>query len=132
VNVAIAGLIVCLAAAASAQDAVGTRIAQSASAAEGLQGGLDGAWALLDARGRTLFIFQIGDPPTTAGPLTCAWRAPDGALGVAACHRRGRSLTIAFEAAGRRRFVLHPSRGGVWQGEFIGHGAGQPVTLRRG
>jgi hypothetical protein len=131
VNFAIAGLIVCLAAAASAQDAVGTRIAQSASAAEGLQGDLDGAWALLDARGRNLFILQIGDPPT-AGPLTCAWRAPGGALGVAVCHRRGRNLTIAFEAAGKRGVVLHPSRGGVWRGEFIGQGVGQPVTLRRG
>lgn len=126
----IAALIVGLAPAAAAQDAVGTRIDQSAAAAERLQGPLDGTWTLQDEQDRTLFVFQIGDPPT-GGPLSCASRTADGAPRVVICRRNRGMLTIAFDASGKRRVVLHPAAGGVWRGELIVGEAGQPVLLRR-
>ena len=129
-RLALAALIVCLTGAAAGQDAVGTRIAQSAAAAERLQGPLDGTWKLLDARGRTLFVFQIGDPPS-GGRLSCAWRTPDGSPRLAECRRTGARLNIAFDASGKRRLVLHPARGEVWSGELIVGEAGQPVSVLR-
>jgi hypothetical protein len=129
-KLAIAALIVGLAAAAAAQDAVGTRIGQSAGAAERLQGPLDGTWTLQDAWGRALFVFQIGDPPT-GRPLSCAWRTPHGEPRPGKCQKKQGSLTITFEASGKRRVVLHLARGGVWRGELFVGKAGQPVSLRR-
>lgn len=122
-------LIACLASPTLAQDAVGSRIAQSAAAAERQQGPLDGAWRLQDGRGRTLFVFQVGDPPS--GRLSCAWRRPDGALGVADCQRTGGWLTIAFGAVGKPRVMLRRIRGGLWHGELTIGGAGRAVSLRR-
>ncbi len=128
----LAALIGLVASPAAGQDAVGVRIAQSAAAAERLQGPLDGTWSLIDSQGRTLFIFQIGDPPTSGEALACAWRAPDGALGLGNCRWQGARLTLKFANAGDKRAVLHVTHSGVWRGQLLGHGSARAVTLRRG
>lgn len=127
----IAVLIACLTTSAAAQDAVGTRIAQSASAAEGLQGPLDGTWELVDGWGRTLFVFQIGNPPTPGEALSCAWRAPDGGLGLADCRRSRSRLNFAFDHDGAERAVLWPERAGAWRGRLFTRGSTRSVSLRR-
>ncbi|HEY2048460.1 MAG TPA: hypothetical protein VGH03_03910 [Caulobacteraceae bacterium] len=60
------------------ESAVGPRIAASASAAERLQGPLDGAWIVRDGHGRTLLRLQIEDPPQRIGSPTGAWSLADG------------------------------------------------------
>jgi len=127
-QIAAAFVLCVLAAGARGQDAVGGRIAASAASAEGLQGPLDGTWTLTDGRGRTLFIVQIGDPPT-GGALPCAWRDPNGGLGPANCVRHGRRLTLRY---GARSVDLERRRSGSWQGVLREPGATRVVTLRRG
>jgi hypothetical protein len=118
-----------LAAAARGQDVVGGRIAASAAGAEGLQGALDGTWTLTDNRGRTLFVIQIGDPPTGGATLPCAWRDPKGQLGLADCARHGRRLTLRF---GARAVVLERDSSGSWRGVLRQPDGARAATLRRG
>jgi len=109
-----------------AQDIVGGRIAASAAAAQSLQGPLDGTWTLADGRGRTLFVFQIADPPTGGVALQCAWRDPSGGLGFATCVRRGRRLTLRF---GAREVDLEHRE--AWRGVLREAGRTRAVALRR-
>ena len=118
-----------LAAGTRGQDAVGGRIAASAAGAEGQQGPLDGTWALADGRGRTLFVVQLGDPPTGGATLPCAWRDPRGELGLADCVRHGRRLTLRF---GARAVDLERRSTGSWRGVLREPGETRTVTLRRG
>jgi hypothetical protein len=62
-------------------DPVGMRVAASSRAAQSLQGPLDGAWALVDAKGERLLRLQIIDPPG-GGRLSAAWRKPEFSVGA--------------------------------------------------
>jgi hypothetical protein len=128
----LAALIALAVSPAAGQDAVGIRIAQSAAAAERLQGPLDGTWKLVDSRGQTLFVLQIGDSPTPGEALSCAWRAPDGTLSLADCTRKGARLTLAFDDRGDKRAVLRLTHFGVWRGQLQVGSAVRIVSLRRG
>lgn len=131
-RLAIAAFAVSLATIAMAQDAVGTRIAQAATAAQRLQGPLDGRWMLGDGRGRILYVFEIGDPPT-GRKLSCAWLAPNSSPRRAECRRVGTGLSVVFEDAdGMRRVVLRPAQDGLWRGKLIVGGVALQVSLRHG
>ncbi|MBV8682020.1 MAG: hypothetical protein JO111_04035, partial [Caulobacteraceae bacterium] len=61
-----------------AGDAIGARIAASASAAQRLQGPLDGVWVVRDGQGRPRLRLEIEDPPQASAPMTGAWSLADG------------------------------------------------------
>jgi len=113
------------------------RIRSSVTAAQGLQGPLDGRWQLYDATNRGLYIFQMVDPASGKGPLEGVWRdlrRPAGSLayGVVAYLSRGEStLTIGFNAGAGVSIVLQALADGVWSGEMTENGVKTPVTLRR-
>jgi hypothetical protein len=112
-----------------------TRMRDSAAAAQALQGPLDGTWTLWDARGRSLFVFQITDPVGGAGPLEGAWRrsgasAPAGMIEAIA--RRGDHLAIRFAGAGEVvRARLRRRGDGAWSGEANENGRDLSVAIRR-
>jgi hypothetical protein len=117
------------------QGDIGARIAGSAAAAQDLQGPMDGSWALIDARGRVRFLFQIVDPASGDENLQIAWREPtaDGALGVVSAARRTRDH-IAFEFYVRgapTHLELRRSGGGSWRGRLRSVGVSSVVSLRR-
>ncbi len=124
-----------LVSAATPADPLGARIAQSAQAAQALQGPLDGAWELRDARGRKLLILQIVDP-AGGGPPAAAWREPgDGwASGyVDQIERTGGRLTIVFTRPGATeatRIRLRTGRGG-FAGSISEDGKRRIVRLAR-
>jgi len=123
-----------LALAGQPQGDPGARIAQSAAAAQALQGPLDGTWILVDGKGRARFIFQIVDPAIPGEPVQAAWReAAGGGPGAATARRRpdGR-LVLGFAAEGQRAQVALRHRGGAWRGTLRLAGAVTSVTLRRG
>ena len=132
------GLIAALAMALSPRaDEIGLRLRDSASAAERLQGPLDGVWTLRDARGRPLILLQFTDP-AGGGPLEAAWREPDpdGAVGlVEAIGREREGLSISFHRPGEASVSflrLKPYRAGFWRGRLTERGQASFVTLRRG
>ncbi len=120
-------IVVCaLLAGISHADPLTDRIAQSAVAAQALQGPLDGAWALRARAGRVLFVFQMSDPPGSVGPVQGAWRDEAGGMGSAEFIAEGpRRLRIAIDGA--PPFTVG-RRAGLWRGVLAGHGA---VTLTR-
>jgi hypothetical protein len=111
------------------------RMAASASAAQALQGPLDGRWTLRGARGRPLFILEISDPPQAAGPLAAAWRAAVGNdMGpVSRIDRSSAALRMTIEGSGvpPARVRLRPA-GRYWRGRLIRDGHSVEVTLNRG
>jgi hypothetical protein len=110
---------------------VGARIASSAVAAQGLQGPLDGAWALTDSHGHTLFEFQLVDPASGEGALQAAWRQGD-TLGVAQIMRRGHRLSLTLNDHGEPvRAVLHPVAASQWRGALVRGGQRLAVSLVR-
>jgi hypothetical protein len=113
----------------------GVRIAQSATAAQALQGPLDGTWVLVDGAGRPRFALQIVDPAGWDEPLQAAWREADGdVLGAVSTVRRSRErLSLVFEVAGQQAQVrLRRSRGGIWRGNLRLSSAVTAVSLRHG
>lgn len=111
-------------------DPLTDRIADSAAAAQGLQGPLDGAWTLRDHAGAVLFVFQMSDPPGSGGPVEGAWRDGAGRIGTAEFIADGRRrLRIVVEGAGATNLVLVERSGGGWRGALPGRGV---VTLTRG
>jgi hypothetical protein len=111
------------------------RIAASAAAAEALQGPLDGAWALTDAGGRTLYVLQIVDPVGGRARLQAAWRRPDGARTgfVEAADRAAGRLTLRFTDQGAAvKLVLRRRDRARWSGELRrGHERRAVTMLRR-
>ena len=113
---------------------LGARIAQSAAAAQALQGPLDGNWVLADRKGRERFVLQIVDRAGGGGPLQAAWReaADTGEMGpVAMLQRSDGRLAMAFAVRGQRARIALSSRGGTWRGALRLAGAVTTVTLRR-
>ena len=115
-------------------DPLGARIAESARAAEALQGPLDGTWDLRDAKGRRVLILHIVDP-AGGGPLAAAWRAPEdgGATGyVDAIERTAGGLTLRVAAEGGPATVVRLRKSGrTFTGVLIMNGRGRPVALTR-
>lgn len=117
---------------------IDARIAASAAAAEALHGPLDGGWVLNDARGQTLYLFQIADPVPGEGALEAAWRDPAGVGGdaapgaVASILLTGGRLILRFAAAGEPVSVILAADGrDAWTGHVERRGRRTAVTLRR-
>ena len=120
-----------MALAAEPEGEVGARIASSAAAAQGLQGPLDGTWALTDSGGRSLFVFQLVDPASGDGALQAAWRRGE-TLGVAQAMRRGNRLSLTLDDhAETARAVLHPLAASRWRGVLVRGGQRLAVSLVR-
>jgi hypothetical protein len=123
-----------LAATPEASD-LAARMRESSTAAQVLQGPLDGTWTLEDARRGPLFVFQITDAAGASGRLDGAWRrsgasAPVGLIDVIT--RRGDRLAIRFADDGKVVWIRLRRRGdGGWSGEANENGHDRPVTLRR-
>ena len=116
-------------------DPLGARIAESAQAAQALQGPLDGAWVLRDAKGRRLLILQIVDP-AGGGPLAAAWREPGdgGATGyVDAIERTAGGLMIRVTSAENGKVaIIRLNRSGMeFAGRRIEDGRSLAVRLTR-
>lgn len=119
------------------------------SAAEALQGPLDGLWRIDDADGRTLFVFDLVDPGGPPAPLSAdpdhpglegAWRdpnrprAPDASGVIDSVSRDGAHLSIRFVQGPNQAamaLVLTRDETGGWTGELAGDGARRPVVMRR-
>jgi hypothetical protein len=121
--------------------AIDERIRESAVAAEGLQGPLDGGWTLVTASGQAIYAFQFVDKPGGEEPLQGVWRdlrrpSAPGDIGVVDTMTRGaQSLTLAFVAkAGAAPVTISLQSGadGGWSGELREAGAATRVSLRRG
>ena len=123
--------------AAAAEDQVQGAIVEAYKAAEGLQGGLDGAWRLEDADGGLLYVFEISDPGG-GGTIEGAWRDPRhlGAAGssgfLASIRRGGDGLDIRFGSGlFAPQLVLKPTPDGGWAGQLIHDGPRRRVVMSR-
>jgi len=121
--------------------AIDERIRESAIAAEGLQGPLDGGWTLVSAAGQAIYAFQFVDKPGGRDPLEGVWRdlrrpSAPGDIGVIDTMSRGpQSLTLTFVTAPRAAPVtvaLTSGADGGWSGELREAGVATRVSLRRG
>jgi hypothetical protein len=115
--------------------ALDARIRQSAAEAQALQGPMDGAWILTDARGRPLYRLQITDPAGGAGVLDAMWSGvgANSPSGLAAVSRRGGVLGLDLETgdgavAGVVRLERH---GRAWSGWLRKTGHRRAVRLYR-
>lgn len=119
---------------------LGERIGAASAAAEALQGELDGSWRLVDAEGRTLYLFEFTDAAGGQASLSGAWRNPlrppgveDGGL-FTSLQRGPDSLQIAVPSAdhsGACKITLQRSGPGEWRGWLRREGAAQRVRLLR-
>ena len=116
---------------APAPQDLGDRLGASAAAAQALQGPLDGGWSLVGPGNRTLFVFEFIDPPGGRGPLSGAWRDPNGPSGaqgggpLTRVARSERYLALTFAPPGGRAVAvaLHQSVGQMWAGRLSLGGA---------
>jgi len=110
------------------------RMRESASAAQALQGPLDGTWVLDDSHRRPLFVLQITDQAGGAGPLAGAWRrsgASPRASPIDAITRQGDRLAIGFADDGKLvRISLRRDHEGGWSGVANEDGHDLSVALR--
>lgn len=114
------------------------RLRSSFASAQGMQGPLDGAWALRSRGGQTLYALQLVDKGLSQ--LEGAWRDPrrKGATEASGflsdIYRSGAQLTLSFyprPGAGAAVVTLNASSGGEWSGELSEGGDRTAVTLRR-
>jgi len=105
----------------------------SATAAQALQGDLDGTWALSDGAGRRLAMLEFTDPAGGAGPVDATWQdaGPNGAMGpVGGLARRAGSLTFTFGPdRATARFTRRDAR--TWVGWIARRGHNRPAMLRK-
>jgi hypothetical protein len=139
----VAWLAACAAAPALAQEpsisaelsgaAYDARLKESAAAAEGFQGPLDGGWTL-SAAGRDLYAFQLVDDGR--GGIEGAWRDlrkgadPDGSGFIDEVRKAGAEVTLRF-ADGHATAVLRSAANGRWTGELTEAGQTRAVSLKR-
>lgn len=120
-------------------EAYDLRIKSSILAAQGLQGPMDGGWAVLDGDGRELYTLQIADPPGGSGAPEGAWRdiRRPGAVGstglIDSVDRSTGALVARFTPRpGRPSWVsLRPDGSGDWSGVLVEDGYETPVSARR-
>ena len=110
---------------------VGNRIQAARESEQALQGPLDGAWTLRDARRRRLFDLQLVDGGETLGG---AWRDPEQQLGALANIRRTAAtlhFTLAEAPDHPLRIDLTKSPQGEWRGWLRSGPTTTAVILRR-
>jgi len=116
---------------------LGARIRNAAAGSQALQGPLDGAWTLYDARHRSLYVFQITDPADGTGALEAAWRGPGASAAtglVTAITRQGNDLSIDFAGGAMGETVsvrLQRRDDGEWSGRLTAKGRESATVLRR-
>lgn len=122
----------------SVEQAYESRIRGGSSAAQGLQGPLDGGWVVRGSDGRTLYGLQLVDKGTGGITLEGAWRSlRPGQTQVGLVDTIERTATggvyIRFTLRGAREpsiLQMDPSGGG-WSGTLWEAGDTRPVTARR-
>lgn len=120
-------------------EAYDARLRSSFANAQGLLGGLDGGWTLVDASGHRLFAFQLADRGA-GGALEGVWRdlrrtpTPFSSGLIGTIQRTGGRLTISFAASrgGFTTLTLAQSIDGSWGGRLAEPDGESAVTLRRG
>jgi hypothetical protein len=112
------------------------RLRASFAAAQGLQGGLDGAWTLRSPTGAPIYALQIVDQGR--GELGGSWRdlSRHGALDSSGflddVRQSGGQLVLRFSPrAGVRAHAALNAAGAGWSGELEQNGDRIPVTLVR-
>ncbi|MDP3490859.1 MAG: hypothetical protein Q8R71_12040 [Phenylobacterium sp.] len=114
------------------------RLRASYNSAQGLQGPLDGGWALMTMAGQDLYALRFVD--RGSGPLEGAWRdarrpgSLDGFGFLDNIERRGGQVTLRFTPRrGAPPSVITLSAGaeGQWSGEMIEDGVPRGVMMRR-
>ena len=120
-------------------EAYDLRIKSSILAAQGLQGPMDGGWAVLDRDGRELYTLQIADPPGGSDAPEGAWRdiRRPGAVGstglIESVDRSTGALVVRFTPRPGRpaRVSLQRDGTGDWSGLLVEDGFETSVTARR-
>ncbi|MBO9710713.1 MAG: hypothetical protein J7521_21135 [Caulobacter sp.] len=122
-----------------AAEAYDLRVKGSILAAQGLQGPLDGGWALVGADGTRLYDLQIVDPAGGYGAVEGAWRdtrrpgtvGSTGLLDVV--DRANGDMVVRFSPhpGTTATATLRPRGDGTWSGSLNEGGADTPVTARR-
>jgi hypothetical protein len=114
------------------------RLRASYDSAQGLQGPLDGGWALMTAGGQDLYALRFVD--RGSGPLEGAWRdarrpgALDGFGFLDSIERRGGQVTLRFtprRGAPPTVITLSAAAEGQWSGDMVEDGAPRTVVMRR-
>lgn len=114
------------------------RLRASYNSAQGLQGPLDGGWALTTAAGQDLYALRFVD--RGSGPLEGAWRdarrpgALDGFGFLDNIERRGGQVTLRFtprRGAPPTVITLSAAADGQWSGDMVEDGAPRTVVMRR-
>ncbi|MAK81615.1 hypothetical protein [Phenylobacterium sp.] len=114
------------------------RLRASFDSAQGLQGPLDGGWALMTAAGQDLYALRFVD--RGSGPLEGAWRdarrpgALDGFGFLDHIERRGGQVTLRFtprRGAPPTVISLSAAAEGQWSGDMLEDGAPRSVVMRR-
>lgn len=114
------------------------RLRASYNSAQGLQGPLDGGWALLTLAGQDLYALRFVD--RGSGPLEGAWRdsrrpgALDGFGFLDGVDRRGGEVTLRFsprQGAPPTLITLSATPDGHWSGDLLEYGVPRSVVMRR-
>lgn len=114
------------------------RLRASYASAQGLQGPLDGGWALMTLAGQDLYALRFVD--RGSGPLEGAWRdsrrpgALDGFGFLDEVDRRGGEVTLRFsprQGAPPTVITLSATPDGQWSGELMENGVPRNVVMRR-
>lgn len=120
-------------------EAYDLRVKGSILAAQGLQGPLDGGWAIDGPDGKTLYALQLVDKVGGYDGLEGAWRdmRRPGAVGstglIDFVDRAYGGFTARFSPrAGQLATLDLTSRGdGAWTGKLVENGVQIPITARR-
>lgn len=114
------------------------RMRASYESAQGLQGPLDGSWALVTSGGVELYALRFVD--RGSGPLEGAWRdtrrpgALDGSGFLDDVDRQGTQVTLRFSprrGAPPSVATLSAAGDGAWTGQLIEDSVPRNVVLRR-
>ncbi len=114
------------------------RLRASYNSAQGLQGPLDGGWALTTPTGQDLYALRFVD--RGSGPLEGAWRdarrpgALDGFGFLDNIERRSGQVTLRFtprRGAPPTVITLSAAADGQWSGDMVEDGAPRTVVMRR-
>ena len=114
------------------------RLRASYNSAQGLQGPLDGGWALQTLGGQDLYALRFVD--RGSGPLEGAWRdsrrpgALDGFGFIDEVDRRGGAVTLRFnprQGAAPTVITLSATPDGQWSGDLMENGVPRNVIMRR-
>jgi len=109
-------------------DPLTSRIEDANTAAQALQGQLDGVWTLRDRQGRILDVFQMSDAPGSPADVQGACLTMAGAIVPAEFVRIG-DHRLRVRIDGVTPDIAFTQTGGVWRGRLADHAA---ITLTHG